>query len=140
MTESYNLIEHTADIGLEARADTLPGLFVAAGCGLREVLSASEEATPDQTISVTLEAGDCGELLVNWLNEILFLLESRHLFPVDFLIDSVDAGHLEARVHGFAFDTDTAALDREVKAATYHQLRVEMCDDGTWYARVYLDL
>ncbi|HKL48336.1 MAG TPA: archease [Desulfuromonadales bacterium] len=139
MTKDFQILEHTADIGIQAQADTLSGLFVATACGLRDVLSESEPATPDQTIAVDIEGADHEELLVNWLNEILYLLESRHLFPVDFLIDSLDSDHLKGRVHGFTLDPGEARLDREVKSATYHQLKVEK-EGGTWSARIYLDL
>lgn len=139
MTEGFQILEHTADVGIQAQGDTVSSLFVATACGLRDVLSESEPPTPDRTVAVEVEGVDYEELLVNWLNEILYLLESRHLFPVGFLIDSLDPDHLKGRVHGFILDPEEARLDREVKSATYHQLKVEK-EGGTWTARIYLDL
>lgn len=139
MTKDFQILEHTADIGIQAQAETLSGLFVSIACGLSDVLSESDPPTPDKTVAVEVEGGDYEELLVNWLNEILYLLESRKLFPVGFLIDSLDSEHLKGRVHGFTLDSDKARLDREVKSATYHQLKVEK-EGGTWSARIYLDL
>lgn len=140
MSDAYRLIEHTADIGIEARTETLSGLFVAVGLGLREILCDPVEKTADRTVSVELEAADAGELLVNWLNELLYLFETRGLFPVDVLVDAVDGEYLRARVRGFRFEAGRESLDHEVKAATYHQLKVEQDEEGAWFARVYLDL
>lgn len=135
----FRLIEHTADIGIEACADSREELFVEAACGLKDVLLGTANIPREKEVSVDVEGADDGELLVNWLNEIIFLFETRHFLPTNFSIDHLEADRLNARVAGATFDAASHSVEREVKAATYHQLRVEQ-RNGTWFARIYLDL
>lgn len=138
MNGSFELLEHTADIGIAARGKSLEELFGAAARALMAVISqkAPVEARQEKTVEVTGEELD--ELLVNWLNEILFLFESG-FFPACFEIEAAERTVLKAKVRGEAFDPGRHPIEREVKAATYHLIRVEQ-QGGEWHARVYLDL
>ncbi|PLX83506.1 MAG: protein archease [Desulfuromonas sp.] len=136
---SYRLLEHTADMGIEASAATLEELFVEAARGLTEILFGVIEASPFVEETVTIGGADREELLVNWLNEILFLFEIRSLVPLDFQVSEVGKDFLKGVVRGTPFDPKEHLVQREVKAATYHQVKVEKRDD-LWRARVYLDL
>ncbi len=135
----HRLLEHTADMGIEASASSLEELFAEAAYALREVISAEAEATCRQDQLVEVTGGDYGELLVAWLNEILYLFEIKGFFPVDFEVEGVAADRLQGRVCGEPFSPLRHTIEREVKAVTYHQLLVEKLD-GHWQARVYLDL
>ena len=136
---THRLLEHTADMGIEASGESLEELFAQAAYGLMEIVSGTPEALCREEKSVTVEGGDTGELLVNWLNEILYLFEIKRFFPLDFEIEEVRGKRVLARVRGEAFDPQRHPVEREVKAVTYHQLRVEKTD-GLWHARVYVDL
>lgn len=136
---THRLLEHTADMGIEARGETLEELFAQAAYGLLEIIAGAPQALSRVEKSVTVEGGDTEELLVNWLNEILYLFEIKKFFPLDFEIEEVRGNHLLARVRGEPFDPRRHPVEREVKAVTYHQLRVEKTD-GLWQARVYVDL
>lgn len=136
---AYRLLEHTADMGLEAQGGSLPELFSEAAQALREVLFGEAGGRTEQTIQLRVTGQDVGELLVNWLNEILFLFEVRGMYPVGFSIQGIEAHSVCGQVHGEPFDPERHPVERVVKAATYHQLRVERHGDG-WRARVYLDL
>jgi SHS2 domain-containing protein len=135
---SYRLIEHTADMGLEASGESRAELYLQAALALREIL-ATTGGSPLEEREVEVKGGDAAELMVKWLNEILFLLETKGFFPVFFRIEEVTAEMLRARVIGEPFDPDRHSVEREVKAATYHQLRVEQ-SDGVWHARIFVDL
>jgi SHS2 domain-containing protein len=136
---THRLLEHTADMGIEASGQTLEELFAQAAYGLMEIISGTPEALCREEKSVTVEGGDSEELLVNWLNEILYLFEIKRFFPLDFEIEEVRENRLLARVRGEPFDPQRHPVEREVKAVTYHQLRIEKID-GLWHARVYVDL
>lgn len=135
----YRLLEHTADMGIEAWAGSLDTLFIAAARGLREILfgqSGSSEA--HQQLKVELQAGDEEELLVAWLGEVLFLVEQRGFYPAFFLIEEIGRKNLKGSVVG-RYQREGYRPLREVKAVTYHLLRVRH-QDNRWTARVYLDL
>lgn len=135
----FHLLAHTADIGLEASAATREELFAAAAKGLRAMLFGASPAEPVLRLEVHLEAGDCAELLVAWLNEILCLCEMTRLVPAAFEIVEVSDRQLTATISGEPFDAERHVIERSAKAVTYHQLVVEERKDG-WYARVYIDL
>lgn len=136
---SYQLLEHTADMGIEASGETPEELFAQSAYALLEILAGTPQAAAREERSVTLMAADTEELLVSWLNEILYLFEIQRFFPVDFEIEEVRGNRLLARVRGEPFDPQRHPVEREVKAVTYHQLRLEK-SDGFWHARIYVDL
>jgi SHS2 domain-containing protein len=136
---THRLLEHTADMGIEASGETLEELFAQAAYGLLEIIAGTPEALCREEKIVTVEGEDSEELLVNWLNEILYLFEIKRFFPLDFEIEEVRGKRVLARVRGEPFDPQRHPVEREVKAVTYHQLRLEKTD-GLWQARVYVDL
>jgi SHS2 domain-containing protein len=135
----HRLLEHTADMGIAASGATLEELFAEAACGLMEIIAGAAAGSVREERAVTVTGGDPGELLVNWLNEVLYLFGTRGFFPVDFEVEEVAGNRLRARVGGEPFDPLRHAVEREVKAVTYHRLLVEKTN-GLWHARVYVDL
>ncbi len=135
----FRLLEHTADMGIEAEGDSLAALFRQTALGLRQIITACTDIQSRQEIPVEVQALDREELLVNWLTELLFLLETRQLLAVEFVIDSISDCRLRARVQGEVFDAGRHFLEREIKAVTYHQIRVEQVAGG-WRAQVFVDL
>jgi SHS2 domain-containing protein len=136
---SFRLLEHTADIGLEATAASCEGLFKAAAQGLKTLLFGASPAVGTLQREVTLESGDTAELLVVWLNEILVFSETAHVVPATFVITELTGRQLTATISGESFDAARHTVERTAKAVTYHQLVVEEREKG-WYARVYIDL
>jgi SHS2 domain-containing protein len=136
---SYRLLEHTADMGIEVVAETQEELFAQAAYGLLEVCFGPSRALAREEKVVEVAGGDVEELLVNWLNEILYLFETKGFLPADFEVEEAGWTSLKARVLGESFDPLRHPVEREVKAATYHQLKVEKTD-GMWMGRVYVDL
>ena len=72
----FELLEHTADVGVRARGATLEEAFEQATLGLAEVLGGRRPG-PGDAVPVEVAAGDPGGLLVDWLNEVLWLHETR---------------------------------------------------------------
>jgi len=136
---SVRLIEHTADIGLEVRATTLAELFRQAALGLLQVLEPLTPARPLQARPVSLSGSEPAELLVGWLNEILFWLETRRLLPAEFEVRELSDRRLRGVIRGEPLVPKRHRLQREVKAATWHQLQLQHQAEG-WFARIYLDL
>ena len=135
----FQLLEHTADMGIAASGEDPAALFCAVARGLRAVLSNLPPRPCSHWRDVAVEGGNLEELLVNWLNTILYHLEVDGLFPEDFRIEDIAANRLTARIGGVLLDGSIPPPDREVKAATWHQLRITRTK-GRWQARLYLDL
>lgn len=139
----FELLEHTADVGIRARGATLEEVFEHATEGLAEVLGAlrpegATEARPIEVVPVEVAAPDPGGLLVDWLNEVLWLLEVSQAglaaVRVERAEDGVASGSVELAPGGP--DPDGTF----VKAVTYHRLRVEPDPGGGWLLEVYLDV
>jgi SHS2 domain-containing protein len=135
----FRLLEHTADMGIEVEGESLAALFEQAAWGLRALISESRPLPPGQAVTVELAGADPEELLVNWLSELLYLFEIRHLLPVSLRIEQIAPTRLRARVEAETIDPEHYPVEREVKAITYHQIRVEQTQGG-WRARLYVDL
>lgn len=135
----YETFEHTADLGLRVWADDLDTLFADAARGLFSMIVPDPASIrPQETISITV-AGEISELLLfDWLNELLYTYEVRHLLLCQFE-PHVTASGLTATARGEPLDRDRHVLDHEVKAITYHRLKLEQ-QDGRWLAEVIVDI
>jgi protein archease len=133
----FELLEHTADVGVRARGATLEEAFEQAALGLAEVLGARRPGS-GEAVAVEVTAGDTGGLLVDWLNEVLWLHETRgHAAIAEVRVERVGDGRASGSVTFSS--TDPPADGTFVKAVTYHRLRVDR-DAGGWLAEVYLDV
>jgi SHS2 domain-containing protein len=137
----YEVFDHTADIGLRIQAATLEELFVDSARGLFAlIVNNPDDVRPKESVEVSL-AGNKDELdylFFDWLNELLFLFDSRQLLLSEFAVRLSDAG-VQATVHGERFDPARHRLEHELKAITYHGLKVEQIGEQ-WTAEVVLDI
>lgn len=135
----YEIFEHTADLGLRVRAPDLPTLFVDAARGLTSMIAANLDAIrPVREVPLRVTGAGLDLLLFDWLTEILYLFESEHLLLGEFEVRL--AGEvLEATARGEPLDESRHQLEHEVKAITYHGLKVEQAPDG-WLAEVIVDI
>jgi len=117
---------HTADWELEAWAPDLPGLLEQAARGMYALSGVRLQSGLAQTRTITLHAEDAESMLVRFLNELLWLEEEQGLGFDRFAIKIDDQLNLQAELYGFAI----ANLDKEIKAVTYHNLRVENSSQG----------
>ena len=133
----FELLEHTADIGIRARGAGLEEVFEHATEGLAEVMGALRPGT-GEAVAVGVAADDPGGLLVDWLNEVLWLREVREAVVAGVRVERVGDGTASGVV---VLATGGAPADGTfVKAVTYHRLRVEPDPGGGWVAEVYLDV
>lgn len=135
----YEIFEHTADLGLRIRATDLPTLFTDAARGLTSMIAANLDAIrPVREVPLRVTGERLDLLLFDWLTEILYLFESERILLAQF--DVRLAGDvLEATARGEPLDETRHQLEHEVKAITYHGLKVEQTSDG-WLAEVIVDI
>jgi SHS2 domain-containing protein len=136
----YETFEHSADLGLRVRADDLDGLFAEAGQGLFSMIVANlDEVQPLEKVSLGVVGAELDYLLFDWLNELLYIFETRRLVLAQFEVKVADGG-VQATARGEPFDSARHRPEHEVKAITYHELKVEQQADGTWLAEVIVDI
>lgn len=135
--------EHTADLGLRVFGIDLPDLFEAAAAGLFDVIVINrEEVRPAVSEEVALSAESVPDLLLAFLNELIFRSETGHKLYGRFRVrieEGPDGLRLVATIKGEPIDRDRHVLDHEVKAATHHGVSVEPIEGG-WQAEVILDI
>ena len=135
----YELFEHTADLGLRVHADSLDALFTDAARGLLAMLVANPEAVrPLQSKTITLTADEPAYLLFDWLSELLYCFETEKLLLAEFDLQ-IHENQLTATCRGEPMDPTRHHMDHEVKAITYHGLRLEQAAEG-WKAEVIVDI
>ena len=135
----YETFEHTADLGLRIRADDLRGLFEEAARGLFSVIVTNfDDVRPVDEVTFEVKGIEREELLRDWLAELLYAFHGRHLLLAQFDVRLDQAG-LTATARGEPMDPDRHQIDAELKAVTYHGLKVEQDPDG-WLAEVIVDI
>jgi SHS2 domain-containing protein len=136
---TYETFEHTADLGLRVRAATLDELFADAACGLFSMIVPSlDTVRPLQAVEFRIAGDPTDLLLFDWLNELLYTYEVRHLLLAQFDVKVNEQG-LTATARGEPTAPARHALDHEVKAITYHGLKLEHTANG-WLAEVIVDI
>ena len=139
MEAGYRILDHPADLGVEARGNTLAETLEQAACGLMSVIVDPDSVRPVESRAVKIEAGDHQQLLVRWLTEVLYLYDGLKFVPRDFTIARVSSRLLEAQVRGEPFDRLRHTVRLDVKAITYHQLEIRRRGSGHWL-QVFLDI
>ena len=135
----YELFEHTADLGLRVRAADLNTLFAEAGaCLFTAVVEDIATIEPKESVTIELAGSDREFLLFDWLRELLLKCEEDHLLFSKFEVRVRDDG-LTGVAWGEPIDPARHMLAHEVKAITYHELKVVRDGDG-WLAEVIVDI
>jgi SHS2 domain-containing protein len=135
----YETFDHTADLGLRVRAADLGTLFAEAGLALTSAIVEDPGAVaPARELHVDLPRDDLEYLLFDWLKALLYHFEVDRLICSRFVVRVGDDG-LHAVARGETYDPSRHEPAHEVKAITYHDLKVEKTPDG-WLAEVIVDI
>jgi SHS2 domain-containing protein len=135
---TFEILEHTADVGIRARGATLEEVFEAATRGLADIAGLWSRDDGERT-AIEVEAPDLGALLVDWLEEVLWLHDSRDVLFGAVQVDRVGGGRASGSLT-LVPRAGAGIAGTQVKAITYHQLRVERVTDSGWVAEVYVDV
>lgn len=135
----FDIIEHTADTGVVAYGADLKEAFANVACGMFSLMADPEAVEEKVCRQVEVEADDYEDLVVSWLNELLFLLDVERLVFRRFEVVELSHTGLKARCYGEKLDAERHGLRGGIKAATYHMLRVAG-DNGGHSIRVIFDV
>jgi SHS2 domain-containing protein len=139
MNVGYELVEHSADIGVRAWGLTAEEVFEQAALALFSLVCDPLDVGELESVDVELEAESMDLLLAAWLNELLYVFEARKLVLSQFDLLELGDHVLRARVSGEPLDTSRHIVCGGVKAATATELSLEQRDGG-WEGFVLLDL
>jgi len=132
----YEILEHTADVGLRAWGPGPSDVFEQAAFGLVAIMGRGS-GRPTRREVIEIEAPDEIALLVDWLSEVLFLFDARAFVPMEIDV-KVEPWKLYAALEGGDADS-FVQTGPAVKAVTYHDAALTRTSDG-YEARVYLDV
>lgn len=140
--EPFCFKDHTADIAMAVTGATIEELFTHAAEGLStQLFSAPEKLTGYKTARKKIELAAPGreDLFIDWLNELIYLFYSE-----GFLFKSAEFADLQntnliCRVEGYTIPRKDRVYAKEIKAATYHDLRIEE-RPGMFQVEVVLDI
>jgi SHS2 domain-containing protein len=125
--KQYELIEHTADVGVKAYGKTVAEAFEHVAEGMFDIITDESTIDPVGQYDIRLEAPDLEQLLVDWLSQLLFLTDAQNLVFGKFQV-TLTGNRLSAQVFGEKYDTKKHRMGAEIKAVTYHMLHVNEKD------------
>ncbi len=137
MKGGFRVLPHTSEMVLEVRAPDWPSFYRAAAEGLLAVYGLRPGKPGTRELRRSVKGGSAEETLVAWLAELIFLVGTKRTVPAK--IEVTQAGPLELTAVLRVRPAQDLPLEREVKAAAYHGLKVEEKRSGIG-ARVILDV
>jgi SHS2 domain-containing protein len=135
----FEIFPLTADKGIRAWGRDLAGVFVNAARGLWSLMVEPGSVRSERMLPVEVEAADRETLLVAWLNEMLYVYETREFVMADCLIRTQTDTALTAELWGEPLDRARHPMVGHVKAVTYHLLQLRPTAEG-WEGQVVVDV
>ena len=140
--KEFEILEHTADIGIEAYGKTKREVFTNAAKGMFEIIAGETKNLKENFYDkIKLEADNLEGLLFVWLNELLYISETKLVILNKFKIKELSDFQIEAKVEGIKIDPPFVKIQKEIKAVTYHRLEIkEDKESGLWRAQLIFDI
>jgi len=135
----FEILDHTADIGIIVYGEDLKALFENAGKAFFHLITDLRKVRRRIERKIIIEGESLDRLMVDWLNELLYLHDVENLLFKEFRVNSVGEEGLKAIAKGEFFQEGVHAIKTEVKAVTYHRIEVQQ-EKGRWRAQVIFDL
>ena len=137
--QRFEIIDHTADIGIRSYGNDLSEAFANSAYGMFSLMADLEGLGDDIRREIEVDSYDQEALLVTWLNELLYLFDVEHIIFNRFEIINLSKKRLQAIAYGETIDLSRHDLKTSIKAATYHMLMIEKNDEG-FKTQVILDI
>lgn len=136
----FEFLEHTADLKFRSYGKTLNEAFANAGKAIFAAITNLSKVSSTTSRKITLEAENLEMLLHDFLSELIYLFSVEEMLfkKFDVKIVQVDTYQLHATAHGEKINLKKHLLQKEVKAATYHSMKIEK-KNGGWLVEVVCD-
>jgi len=132
--KSFEIIDHTSDTGVKAWGVTMTELFENAARGMFAVIAKEgrniQGSKIEKKIEIHKTADSLEEILVSWLSELLYIFNREKTYFSDFKVKSLNNDGIEAQASGVNLDLYQSDLYTEIKAVTFHNLKIEENVDG----------
>jgi SHS2 domain-containing protein len=135
----FEILDHTADIGLVIYGENLKALFENAGEAFFRLITDLRKVRRRVERRINIGRESLDRLMVDWLSELLYLHDVENLLFQGFKVESVGKDGLKAIVKGEPFREGVHVIKTEVKAVTYHRIEVRQ-ENGRWRAQIIFDL
>ena len=139
MDKPYEIIDHTADIGLRVYGNDRTELFRNAARALTDVITDHRSVVATDSLELSVTGFDWPDLMVNWLRELLYLWSGKELLVASVEIEQLSEKRVEAVATVEAYRPEQHRIRNEIKAVTYHQIDVSKSLTG-WEAKIILDV
>jgi len=139
MKRAFEIIDHTADVGIVAYGADVEELFSNAALALFSLITELESIEGKLHFDLKVTSEDRDSLLVEWLNELIYLSDVEHILFNRFDIESLTHNQLKATCYGETFDPMKHKIKVGVKAATYHMLKLDK-NGGGYKAQIIFDI
>ena len=139
MKTAFEIIDHTADVGIIVYGADVKALFSNAALALFSLITEPESVEERLDLDLKVSSEDRDSLLVEWLNELIYCFDVKHVLFNRFHIESLTDNELKATCYGEDFDPMKHKIKIGVKAATYHMLTLDKNSDG-YKAQIILDI
>jgi SHS2 domain-containing protein len=137
--ERFNIIDISGDVGLTAFGGSLQEAFINAAIGMYSLMTGLDAVALTKTIYVSVENQSPDGLLVSWLNELIFHFDAYGFIGKKIDIKEFSEKRISARIAGEEFDPERHEGKLLIKAATYHQLKIEKKEER-WEISVIFDI
>jgi len=128
--KGFEIIDHTADVGVIAYGADLKQLFTNAALALFSLVTEPGSIRQELQRDVKIISEDKDSLLVEWLNELIYLFDAEHILFSRFDIERLTNDGLKASCYGENVDPLRHKIRIGVKAATYHMLKIDKDSNG----------
>ncbi|MEW6377179.1 MAG: archease [Thermodesulfobacteriota bacterium] len=135
----FEVLDHTADIGLIVYGEDLKALFENAGEAFFHLITDLRKVRRRTERRIEIGGKELERLMVDWLSELLYLHDVENLLFKGFKVESVGEDGLKAKVKGEPFQEGVHVIKTEVKAVTHHWIEVRKTE-GSWRAQIIFDL
>lgn len=120
----YKIIDHTADVCVRVSGRSMEEVFVGSARAMMGIITNLEKVKPSDEISIEAQAENYEELLVNWLQEILYVHEVKKMVFKDFEVKIENDSLAVGKAYGEKISIDRHEFYSTIKAVTYHNLRI----------------
>jgi SHS2 domain-containing protein len=135
----FEVLDISGDVGIRAFGTSKEELFIHALCGMYSLITDPGSVREKRSLEITLERGSVEDLLVSWLNEMVFHFDTSGFIGTNIELIDFSEKKIRAVLSGEDFDPGRHEGRLLIKAATYHKLRIEKVR-GIWEADIIFDI
>ena len=134
----FDYFEHTADIGIRGFGETFLNALESVSYGMFDYICNTEKIEEEIERHIEINAKEKEDQVILFLNKLIYLFETEHFIPVKYELTQFTNQTIHAVLHGAILDPSKNEVNSEVKAATYHNLKIKK--DREWMIEVIVDV